>query len=127
MEFIFELLVQFLGELLVQLLMELGFRAIAEPFRTDRPANVFLALAGYILMGLIGGQISLWLMPEHFIDSQALRRVNLVVTPILLGFVFEVVGKYRQNHGKEKRLLDRFSYGFSFALTMGLIRYAFAR
>lgn len=126
MEFLFELLIQLFGELLIQLVFELGFRGLFALFRNDRPKNLVLAIIGYVCMGVIGGVISLWIIPKHVIDSQALRCINIVVTPILLGLLFELLGRQRQNHGKEKRLLDRFSYGFSFALSMGLIRLIFA-
>lgn len=126
MEFLFELVLQFVGELLVQLVFEFGFHGLVEPFRTDRPTNVILAVIGYICMGLIGGLISLWIVPNHVIDSAALRYINIAVTPILLGFVFERLGGRREKRGKQKWLLDRFSYGFSFALAMGLIRLMFA-
>ena len=126
MEFLLELVIQVFGEFLVQLVFELGFRGLAEPFRTDRPTNVVLAVFGYIGMGLVAGLISLWIVPEHVIDSETLRYINIVATPILMGFLFELLGRRRQKRGKEKLLLDRFSYGFSFALTMGLIRLIFA-
>jgi hypothetical protein len=125
-EFLFELVLQFVGELLVQLVFEFVFHGLVEPFRTDRRTNVILAVIGYICMGLIGGLISLWIVPNHVIDSAALRYINIAATPILLGFVFELLGGRREKRGKQKWLLDRFSYGFSFALAMGLIRLMFA-
>ena len=127
MELLFDLLFSFAGEFLVQFLFELGFRALVEPFRGDRPTNVLLALLGYVLLGLLGGAISLLLVPQHLIDPVALRYANLAITPIMLGLAFEWMGKRREQKGKQKRLLDRFSYGFAFALTMGLIRLAFAK
>ena len=126
MEFLFELVLQFVGELLVQLVFEFVFHGLVEPFRTDRRTNVILAVIGYICMGLIGGLISLWIVPNHVIDSAALRYINIAATPLLLGFVFELLGGRREKRGKQKWLLDRFSYGFSFALAMGLIRLMFA-
>ena len=126
MEFLLELLLQFVGEFLGQLIFELGFRGLVEPFRTDRPTNAILAVIGYMCMGLIGGMISLWIVPNHVIALTVLRYFNVAATPILLGFVFELLGRRREKGGERKWLLDRFSYGFSFALTMSLVRLVFA-
>jgi hypothetical protein len=101
---------------------ELGFRGLFEPFRRDRPTNVFLAGLGYICMGLLAGLVSLWIVPKHVIASEAIRYVNLAATPILIGILFELFGRRSQSRGNEKTLFDRFSYGFLFALAMGLIR-----
>jgi len=126
MEFIFELLLQFLSELIVQVAFELGFHGLVEPFRKERPVNVALALFGYMFFGAIGGSISVWLFPEHLIANPLVQYVNLAITPIALGLTFRWLGNRRQAKGKQKMLLDRFSYGFVFALTMGLIRFVFA-
>ena len=126
MEIIIELLLQFLGELVMQATFELGFHGLVEPFRKKRPVNVLLALFGYVLLGAISGSISIWVLPNHLIANPLVQYVNLAITPIALGFTFRWLGNRRQAKGKQKRLLDRFSYGFVFALTMGLIRFIFA-
>jgi hypothetical protein len=59
----------------------------------------------------------------HLFESPLLQIVNLAVTPILLGFAFEGLGRWRSQHEKPRYAVDRFSYGFVFALVMGLVRY----
>lgn len=126
MELLFELLIQIVGEFLIHVLFEFGFSGLVEPFRTDRPANAYLALFSYVLLGLVGGVISVWLVPEHLIQSKMIQYANLVLTRIALGLAFEWMGRYRQSHGRPRMVLGRFSYGFFCALTMGAIRFAFA-
>jgi len=126
MELLFELLIQFIGEFLIQSLFEFGFSGLIEPFRRDRPANIYWALFSYLFLGLVGGAISIWLVPDHFIKNEIIQYVNLVLMPIALGFAFEWMGRYSQSSGHVRMVLDRFSYGFIFALTMGLVRFAFA-
>ena len=77
-------------------------------------------------MGAIAGGISIWLLPMHLVKLPVLQLVNLAVTPILLGFIFEALGRWKANHERPRYAVDRFSYGFTFALAMGLVRYAFA-
>lgn len=129
MEIIFELLAQLVFEILVQGVFELGGRGVVAIFRNDSDAtktNPYRAICGYILMGAAAGGISIWLMPMHLLASSVLQILNLAVTPIALGFIFEFIGRWKANHDKRRYAVDRFSYGFTFALTMGLIRYFFA-
>lgn len=125
-EFILELLLQLILELLVQGAIELGFRGLAEPFRRDRQVNAFLALISYAVLGAVGGAISIWVLPMHVLKNPIAQYVNLSITPIALGLAFEWMGHRRKAKGKRKMLFDRFSYGFVFAITMGLIRFCFA-
>jgi len=127
MEIIFELLIQFALEFIVQGVFELGVHGMISKFRKEAgPINRWLAIFGYIVMGAIAGGISIWLIPMHLFKSPVLQVVNLAITPIALGFIFEALGRWKTNHDKPRHAVDHFSYGFTFALTMGLIRYYFA-
>ena len=127
MEILFELLAQLVFEFVIQGIFELGGRGIVSIFRKDgATVNPRLAIFGYLLMGTIAGSISIWLMPMHLLKLPALQIISLAVTPIVLGFVFEALGRWKTNNDKPRYAVDRFSYGFTFALTMGLIRYVFA-
>ena len=127
MEIIFELLAQLVLEIFVQGIFELGGRGIVSSFRKDsEPVNWWLAICGYILMGAIAGGISIWLFPMHLLAMPVMQIISLAITPIVLGFMFEFMGRWKTSHAKARYAVDRFSYGFTFALTMGLIRYFFA-
>jgi hypothetical protein len=125
-EILFELLAQLVLEILVQGIFELGGRGIVAIFRRDSMTNPWLAICGYLLMGAVAGAISVWIFPMHLLASPVTQILNLAATPIALGLIFEVMGRWRSNHEKPRYAVDRFSYGFTFALTMGLIRYFFA-
>lgn len=127
MEFILELLIQLVLEITVQGIFELGGRGIVSLVRKDSKTwKPGLAICGYMLMGTIAGAISIWLVPMHLFASPLMQILNLAITPIVLGFLFEFLGNWRTNHEKSRYAVDRFSYGFTFALTMGLIRFFFA-
>ena len=127
MEIIFELLLQFLLELFIQGSFELGFRGIVKIFDSGGAAeNPWLAICGYVLMGFTAAAISIWLFPLHVLKPPAMQILNLAVTPILLGFLFEFFGRWKAKHEKPRHMVDRFSYGFTFALTMGLVRFLLA-
>lgn len=128
MEFVFEIILQFLGELLLQaffeLLVELGFHSLADTFR--RPRNSALSTVGFMLWGAMAGGISLWLFPTSPIDNPLFRKVNLILTPVALGFVMMLIGRIRLKKGQDLVRLDQFGYAFVFAFAMALVRFIWA-
>lgn len=132
MEIIGEIIVQVLGWLLELLLQgifeiigELLGHCIKEPFRRPKPIHPVLAAMGYAIFGAIAGAISLWIFPAHFISSHWLRIVNLLLTPCVAGILMALIGAWRMRHQQELIRLDRFSYGFCFALAMAVIRFTY--
>jgi len=127
MEVLFELLFQFVGEILLQVvaevLFELGLRSLGAPF--SKAPNPYLATIGYVLFGAIAGALSLWAFPALFIHSPAGRIINVVVTPLVAGGAMTAIGAWRTAKGQRTILLDRFAYGFLFALVMALVRLRF--
>jgi hypothetical protein len=123
-----EALCEILGELLLQLfgefLFELGFRSFAEPFR-EQP-NPWLAGFGYSLFGGCVGAISLLIFPAHFVAG-GFRIANLMITPVAAGACMAALGAWRAKRVQRVLRLDRFAYGYLFALAFALIRFWFAR
>ena len=133
MEIIVELvlgLLQILAEVILQIifeaLAELGLRSLREPFRRPEPLHPWLAAIGYSIFGAIAGGISVWVMPNSFITAAWLRVVNLVVTPIALGGLMAAIGAWRRRRDEEVIRIDRFAYGYLFALGMALVRFNWA-
>jgi len=127
MEFLFELLFEFIGELLLQifaeLLFEIGLRSLAAPFK--RKPNPFLATVGYVMFGAAAGGLSLWVFPSLFISSHTGRIANAILTPFITGGCMAAIGAWRRRREQELILLDRFAYGYLFALVMALVRLRF--
>lgn len=128
MEFLFEIILQFLGEIFLQalfeLIVELGFHSLADTLR--RPRNPALSTLGFTLWGIIAGGISLWISPTSHIDDPMFRKVNLIVTPVALGFAMMLIGKIRRKKGQDLVRLDQFGYAFVFAFAMALVRFIWA-
>ncbi|NJB93267.1 hypothetical protein [Xanthomonas arboricola] len=120
----FEIIFEIIGELVLQLttelLVELGVHSAAEPFR--KPPNPWLAALGYAILGLMAGGVSLYLVPA-LVQEEPWRTANLVVTPLLAGLAMAAFGAWRSKRGQQTIRLDRFSYGYLFALTMALVRF----
>ncbi len=124
MELLFELLLEFVIQVIGEALFELGFHSMAEPFR--KPPNPWLAAMGYALFGLIFGGISLWLFPNHMVAAPVWRWANLLVTPVAVGVCMSWLGSWRTKRGQALLRIDRFSYGYLFALTLALVRFVWA-
>lgn len=123
-EFLFEIVIEILIQLFFEALVELGLQSMAEPFR--KPPNPWLAALGYGLLGLIAGGISLWLFPTYLVGGETLRIVNLVLTPVAVGLLMCLMGAWRAHRGQPVLRIDRFAYGYLFALALALTRFAFA-
>lgn len=106
------------------MLVELGLHSVAEPFR-KRP-NVWLAVLGYALLGAGVGALSLWAFPSHLTRDGWPRLVNLVVTPVLAGLAMALLGRWRARRGDPVLRIDRFAYGYLFALAVAVVRFNFA-
>ncbi|MFZ6748851.1 hypothetical protein [Undibacterium sp. Ren11W] len=122
-EFIFELLGEFLLQVIVEAFIEIGFHSFAEPLR--RPPNPWLAAIALILLGAILGGLSLLVFPNNLVP-QAWRVFNLIATPIAVGAAMTIIGAWRASSGQSLLRIDRFSYGYLFALSIALVRFNFA-
>ena len=133
MEILFELLFEFLwllAEAALQILFEWGFgyllRSAGDLFKEDRPVSRLLVSMGYVALGIVAGHISLRLFPNYLIRSTAGQWLNLLATPVLAGLAMAATGKWRIRKNQELIHMDRFTYGFLFALTMAIVRFKFA-
>ncbi|MET3438769.1 hypothetical protein [Sphingomonas sp. 1185] len=128
MEFLFEILIQYGGEILIQLLIEtaaeIGLHSISETF--SKPKNPVITTIGFALWGLAAGGLSLLLFPSSPITNPDWRRINVIVTPFVVGGVMAVIGSLRRRKGLSLIHLDRFGYAYVFALVMALVRFHWA-
>jgi hypothetical protein len=123
LELIFELLGEFVLQVIGEALVEIGFHSLAAPFRG--PPNPWLAGIGYALLGAILGGVSLLAFPDNLVPG-AWRVANLVATPIAVGAVMALIGAWRARRGQQVLRIDRFAYGYLFALSIALVRFWFA-
>lgn len=122
-----EVVLEVLGELLLQsgseVVAEMGLQSMSETFKKQR--NPLVAAIGYALFGAIFGGLSLLVFSQHLV-SAPWRMFNLVITPIIAGVLMALLGAWRARHGYSVLRIDKFAYGYIFALSFGLIRYWFA-
>ena len=121
-------LLELFGELLLQLvlecLFEAGLHGVEKVYRRPKPVSPWLASLGYLLLGGIAGAISLWIFPRLFIASDVVRLLNLLLVPLGSGAVMAAIGVWRRKRDKPVIRLERFAYGFLFALAMAAVRFS---
>ena len=125
LEFLFEILGEFLLQAIVEFFVELSVHAGWKP--TRKPTNQWVAGIGYTIFGAILGWLSLLVFPSYLVTSEAMRILNLVLTPVAAGLLMCAMGAWRARRGDEVLRIDRFAYGYLFALALALVRFIFAK
>lgn len=130
-------------DFLLGVLLELIFDAAFE-FLAAGLASLFLHAAGvvsklsaiqnpvlrtcvYALFGLLLGGISLIFLPHHLVHPSRIHGISLIASPLITGLMMWATGAILRRGDKKVPRLESFSYGFSFAFGMALVRFIFAK
>ncbi len=115
LELLIEILVQFVGELLIEV--------ATQNLKRDKPmVHPILALPVYALIGTGLGLVSAALFPHHLIAHPMAKWINLAVTPVVVGLAIGTIGAWRVRRGGTLVRIDKFGYGYVFALAFALAR-----
>lgn len=121
MSLLAELLVEFVIQFVLEVLVEMGAHGLK---RGREPLPPAVAMILYLLLGAGLGWASFLLFPQHLIAHPDARIINLVVTPVAVGLALGAIGAWRARRGSELVRLDKFAYGYAFALAFALVRFA---
>jgi hypothetical protein len=141
LELIFEIIFELFGELFIQI----GGEAIADLFefkatqrRADRlgltaltpsPPTFWQALGKcliYTVTGAAIGWLSTLLFPHLLIRNDVLQIVYIAVAPVLAALTMVWLGAWRRKRDQPAVGFDRFMFAYCFALSMAVIRHAYA-
>ena len=50
----------------------------------------------------------------------------MLVFPVAAGWMMSALGAWRERRGQDRIRIDRFAYGYLFALGLGLVRFFYA-
>ncbi|MFZ6744004.1 hypothetical protein ACO0LC_12300 [Undibacterium sp. JH2W] len=115
-EFIFEVLLQLVFEVL-----EFGVSSGVER-RSREFLPSWLAVIVYIAFGVLAGYVSIWIFPQAFLHDSHARIANLLLTPVLMGFLAGAFTAWRT--GDAPGIFKyRFACGYAFAVSLALVRF----
>lgn len=66
------------------------------------------------------------MFPDYLMASKSLRVANAALSPIVAGLSMAALGAWRAKRGQAVLRIDKFSYGYLFALSFALVRFWFA-
>ncbi len=124
MEILFEVFGELILQVVVEVFLQSGMHAIAAPFR--KASSPWLAALGYVFFGAVAGGMSLWFFPDYLMDKPQWRVVSAACTPVAAGLCIAALGVWRERRGQAVLRIDKFAYGYLFALAFGLVRFWFA-
>jgi len=118
-----EALLEFAGELFVSLIA----RAIGKIIEGALELGAVATTVAVAVLGMGSGQLSLLIFPHPLVHPSRMHGISLLISPLITGLVMSQIGRLLRNRGKETVAIESFAYGFTFALAMAAIRFAFAK
>lgn len=125
LELLFEVFGEFVLQVVVEALLQGSMHTLAAPFK--KQSSPWLAGIGYLVLGAIAGGISVWVLPNYLMPNPHWRVLNAACTPIAAGLCIAALGAWRARRGQTVLRIDKFAYGYLFALAFGLMRFWFAQ
>jgi len=124
-EFLFQIVIEILWQILFEAATSFGWESLSHSMRTERKASPVLAGIGHLLMGLIAGVISLFILPGRLAPRSPLPGVSLVLSPLGTGLAMHLLGERWRERGHDPPKLFSFWSGAIFAFGMALVRFLF--
>jgi hypothetical protein len=126
LEILVEFVVEVLGQVIMEILAELGLAGLKAAF--ERPnRSPWLAALGYFLLGGALGGLSFLIRRERLFKPGPMPGISLVVSPLCVGLIMSVWGRYRRGRGYTTTNLATFSGGSAFALGSASVRFVLTR
>jgi hypothetical protein len=120
-----EFLLEFLVEVLGETLFAVAGMLLEEALSDEAQATPLFAAAGQFLIGLVAGGISLLLLQHRVVAHAVVPGASLLLAPLGTGMLMEILGRWTVRRGNVRAALLTFRGGFSFALGMAVVRFAY--
>jgi undecaprenyl pyrophosphate phosphatase UppP len=118
-----ELFSELFGQIVLEFFIDLGLRALKDAAHSQTKQHPIPLFIGYLLLGAVIGGISTAFLPDHFIKKPLMRWVNLIVTPAIAGMLMGWVGGWNDKRGRRVINLERFPFGWAFAIGLAVVRH----
>ena len=114
-------------EYLVMALVDSLLRVFKEVFEPSETRSRGPALAGYALIGLALGCLSLLLFPHPLVHPSRIHGISLLVSPVIAGLMMSWMGAAFRRREMKVTNLESFGCGFAFAFGVALARFLLAK
>ncbi|WP_408096586.1 hypothetical protein ACJVC5_16230 [Peredibacter sp. HCB2-198] len=111
------------GPLIFVLFAESGVKSMIHAFDLKGPRVPVYAMLGYIILAAMFACLSFYLSSKLFIQDETFQLLNLIFTPIAIGIIMAIKGKWLRKNDGEIIRLDTFWYGLVFGIVFVGIRY----
>jgi hypothetical protein len=122
-ELVIEVVFQWIAEAIIMLII----RSVRNVARESKTISPILAAAGYLLLGVGFGAVSVLFFPHPLVHPSKVHGINLLVSPLITGLIMSQIGNMRRREGEDAIRIESFGYGFTFALGVAAIRFLFVR
>jgi hypothetical protein len=119
----FEALLEIGLSLVGELFLDLGWLATSQAIRTKRRRQRVVSLAGWFVLGLVLGAVSVWIHPAPFVRRHQWRLAILFGAPLAAGIFMHAYGRAARRRSKPASSLATFAGGAILAFGMHLVRY----
>ncbi len=122
-----DILVEVFFQVAIEAIVALVTRSVRNLFSESSIISPILAALGYLLLGLAAGVLSVRLFPHAIVPPSKIHGISLLVSPVITGLIMSQVGVVLRRKGKRTVQIESFAYGFTFALGVAIIRFAYLR
>ena len=124
---IVEILIEVFFQVAIEAVVALVSRCLRNIFSESKVISPVLAAVGYLLLGVIFGVVSVFVVPHPIIRPSRIHGISLIVSPMITGLIMSQIGVQLRRTGKKTVRIESFAYGFTFALGVAAVRFAFLR
>lgn len=122
-EFLLQLVIEIIWQVLFELVTSLGWESLAHSMRRERESHPVLAGIGLLILGVLGGLITLLVFPSRLTTHSPFPGVSLIASPLATGMVMHQIGEYCRERGWDRPRMFSFWGGATFAFGMAAVRY----
>ncbi|MGZ3653695.1 MAG: hypothetical protein ACXVB9_00560 [Bdellovibrionota bacterium] len=127
MSILLEILIEFFCQLVIEFILTFVLRPFFRLLGIDRVFKPLGQAFTYFCMAFVISLISIGIHPQHIIEDELLRKINLLFMPLAVGFVLELRGRNLDPMDKPRLGIERFAYAWWFALVFTATRYLFGK
>jgi hypothetical protein len=124
---IVEILLEVFFQVAIEAVVAFVSRCLRNIFSGSNAISPVLAAAVYLLLGVIFGAVSVFVIPHPIMRPARIHGISLIVSPVITGLIMSQVGVLLRRNGKEAVRIESFAYGFTFALGVAAVRFAYLK